>query len=373
MRRMVAALAGVSLLTLETAAIGQSAGRLISAQPATGAPAGAQAWRITYWTADERGPRQATAMVVAPRRQSGGVRPVLAWTHGVWGVASKCAPSASPNFWRWSAGLQGVQRGYTVVAPDYPGLGSPGMHPLLVGRPTAQSVLDAVRAAGQVPQAHAGKRFAVWGESQGGHAALWTAQLARSYAPDLDLVGAAASAPATYLLDNLKNGADPNARTFLMAYALYSWSNHFGVPMNNVAGPQARGIVTRLSQNNCINFDAKPKLGTILGVAALRNSFKNVDLAKTEPWGGFGRSNSPNPAQIRVPLLISQNANDKIVAPAVTRRFAHDACAAGRRVHWIDLHGKGHETSASDASAATLAWIDARFAGTRAPSDCGKF
>jgi acetyl esterase/lipase len=213
----------------------------------------------------------------------------------------------------------------------------------------------------------------VWGESQGGHAALWTAQLARSYAPDLDLVGAAASAPATYLLDNLKNGADPNARTFLMAYALHSWSTHFGVPLNNVAGPQTRGVIRRLSENNCINFEAKPKLGTILGVVALRSNLRNVDLAKVEPWAGFGRANSPDPAQIRVPLMIAQNANDKIVAPAVTRRFAHDACTAGRRVEWLDLHGKGHETSARDAAAATLAWIDARFAGARAPSDCGKF
>ena len=105
----------------------------------------------------------------------------------------------------------------------------------------------------------------------------------------------------------------------------------------------------------------------------MRNSRRKVDLGQVQPWSGYGRSNSPNAAQIEVPLLIAQNANDKIVAPAVTRRFAHDACAARKRVRWIDLHGKGHETSASDAAAATLDWIGARFAGTPAPSNCGKF
>jgi pimeloyl-ACP methyl ester carboxylesterase len=196
---------------------------------------------------------------------------------------------------------------------------------------------------------------------------------ARTYAPDLELVGAAGSAPATYLIDNLKDGSDPSARTFLTAYALHSWSQYYGAPLSSIAGAQSRGIITRLSQNNCVNFEAKPKLGMILGVLTLGRNMRGVDLGKVEPWAGYGRNNSVKAAQIEVPLLIAQNANDKIVAPAVTRQFARDACAVHKRVRWIDLHGKGHETSASDAAAATLDWIGARFAGTPAPSNCGKF
>jgi len=36
------------------------------------------------------------------------------------------------------------------------------------------------------------------GHSQGGHASLYTGELAASYAPDLKLVSVAAAAPATY-------------------------------------------------------------------------------------------------------------------------------------------------------------------------------
>ena len=43
----------------------------------------------------------------------------------------------------------------------------------------------------------ASNRFAVWGHSEGGHAALFTGELAARYAPDLKLVGVAAAAPAT--------------------------------------------------------------------------------------------------------------------------------------------------------------------------------
>src|SRR3546814_18538890 len=88
--------------------------------------------------------------------------------------------------------MDAVRNGYVVVAPDYIGLASPTMHPFLVGPDTANAVLDAVRAAREIPGAAAGSNFAVWEESQGGHAALWTAKAARSYAPDLALVATAA-------------------------------------------------------------------------------------------------------------------------------------------------------------------------------------
>lgn len=375
MRWTVAAFAAISLSTWAAPGQAQRAGQLITADPVVNTPDGMQAWRITYWTTTaQSAPIRATGMVVAPREAiPQRSRPVLAWTHGAWGVARKCAPSLSPNFWRFTAGLDAVSRGYTVVAPDYPGLGIEGVHGFLVGRDTARSVLDAVRAAGQIPGAAAGKRFAVWGESQGGHAALWTGQRAPHYAPDLQLVGVAAAAPPTYLIDNMRQGSDPSARTFLTAYTMYSWSNFYGTPLSTITGSQSQGIIKRMSENVCVNFESSPKLGTVLGILTLRRNLKNVDLGRIEPWAGYARSNSVKAAQIDVPLLVAQNPKDMIVAAQVTRHFARDACAVKRQVRWIDIQGEGHGTSAKDTSAATLDWIGDRFAGKRAPNDCGKF
>ena len=138
----------------------QQAGMLISADPVVQTPGGMQAWRVAYWTADGNGrARRATGMVVAPR-EAVPARPrnVLAWTHGTWGVASRCAPSLSPNFWNVTPALDAVRDGYVVVAPDYPGLGSDGVHPFLVGIDTGRSVLDAVRAARHIPGAASASR-----------------------------------------------------------------------------------------------------------------------------------------------------------------------------------------------------------------------
>lgn len=64
----------------------------------------------------------------------------------------------------------------------------------------------------------------VWGESQGGHAALWTGQLASVEGDRLQLLGVAAGAPPTDLAANLRQASNPNARTLLTALAVQSWS-----------------------------------------------------------------------------------------------------------------------------------------------------
>jgi len=370
MRR--ALMLGVCLFFAASPLAAQRAGDLISADPVVETPGGMQAWRIRYLTTDGRGaPYEVTGMVVAPREAiPPQPRPVLAWAHGTSGVSNQCAPSQMPAFWTATPALDAVLRGYVVVAPDYPGLGSAGVHPYLVGPPTARSMLDAVRAAQSIAGAAAGKRFAVWGESQGGHAALWTGKLAARYAPELELVGVAAAAPPTDLAANFRAGSDPSIRAFLTAFTAYSWSRYYGAPLSTLGGRQTQGIITRLAENNCVTLDAKPKLGTTIGVLVLRQNLKKVDLGSIEPWARHARANSVAASSVAVPMLIAQNPKDVIVSPAVTRQFARRACALHKRVRWIDINGVGHQTSAKDSSAATLAWIADRFAGARVPSDC---
>ena len=375
MRRLVTILLCLSLTAPAFAqrAFAQRAGQLISADPVTDTPGGMQAWRVKYWTTTGGGkPREVTGMVVAPREAvPAAPRRVLAWTHGTWGVATQCAPSQSADFWDVTPALDAVRQGYVVAAPDYAGLGSAGMHPFLVGEDTARATIDAVRAAAQIPGAAAGTHYAVWGESQGGHAALWTAQKSRAYAPDLTLVGAAAAAPPTDLIHNLRLTSNPALKSFFTAYIAASWSAHYGAPLASFGNRSTQGIMTRLAQNNCIKLNMKPKLGMILGIGVLNARLKNFDVGRTEPWASLARRNSPARSGIAVPLLIAQNPKDDLVAPSVTRAYAHALCAARKRVRWIDITGQGHATSAKDSKAATLAWIDDRFAGKAAPSDCG--
>jgi acetyl esterase/lipase len=371
MRHFYAAILLAILSALTVPAAAQPSRYLISAEPMTEAPPGVQAWRVQYWTTNASGARFAVTGIVAAPMEAIPPRPrrVIAWTHGAWGVAEKCAPSLSPNFFAATAGMDAVQNGYVVVAPDYIGLANPTVHPFLVGADTGQAVLDGVRAAREIPGAAAGSSFAVWGESQGGHAALWTAVSARSYAPDLTLVGTAAAAPPTDLAANLRDGSDKNARALLLSFALHSWSTLYGFSMDGVANRTNQGIITRLAQNNCVSLDKKPKLGTILGILTIVRATKNKDIAKIEPFGSFARANSVDAARVPGPLLIAQSRNDTIVAPSVTRKFAKAVCRRGTGIRWIDMTGD-HGNSARESAQETIGWITSRFDGNPPPNDC---
>lgn len=371
MRHLFAAFLLAILTSLSVPAAAQQPGRLIAATPMSDTPPGVQAWRVQYWTSNGNGQRLAVTGIVAAPMEAIPPRPrrVIAWTHGAWGVAEKCAPSLSPNFFEYSAGMNAVRSGYVVVAPDYIGLASPTMHPFLVGQDTANAVLDAVRAAREIPGAAAGSSFAVWGESQGGHAALWTATAAQFYAPDLTLVATAAAAPPTDLAANLREGSDKNARALLLSFALHSWSTLYGFPQDGITGRANQGIIRRLAENNCVEFHKKPKLGTILGIFTVARATRSKDIAKIEPFGSFARANSVDPARVPGPLLIAQSSRDTIVSAAVTRKFAKAACKRGTPTRWIDMTGD-HGTSAKDSAQETIGWITSRFDGNPPPSDC---
>ena len=367
----------IALLASASAVHAQQPGTLVEHRPMANAPAGMQAWQIRYISTNDKGrPEEMTGVVVAPTGPVSKLgRPVIAWNHGAWGVDDKCTPSKAKNFFGATPGLSdAIARGYTVVAADYAGLGTTPPHPFLIGSSTAHSVLDAVRASRSIAEAGAGSRFAVWGESQGGHATLWTGQLARSYAPELTLTGVAAAAPPTDLIENLTGGTDPAVRAFMTAFAAHSWSQHFGISLRTLGDRTTGDLINRLAKNNCVTLDAKPRFGMVVGILRLKAKLKNVDLGRISPWKDIARDNSPIPRDYGIPFLIAQNDADTLVAADVTRDFVRKLCRSGAKLRYVNIVSKGgHPTSAADSASETLDWIDARFAGQPAPSDCRNF
>jgi hypothetical protein len=187
--------------------------------------AGSTAFRILYRSTGLDGEPIAVsgAIFIPPGAAPAGGRNVIAWAHPTSGVVEACAPSLMPN-------LAGTIWGLAVVATDYPGLGTPGVHPYLIGVSEGRAVLDSVRAARDLPNAGASNRFVTWGHSQGGHASLYTGELAASYAPDLKLLGVAAAAPATYLIELFDADKSSPAGKELTAMALYAWSELYHDP-----------------------------------------------------------------------------------------------------------------------------------------------
>ena len=200
----------------------------------------ADAFRILYRSTNPNGqPIPVSGAIYIPSGPApAGGRNIIAWAHPTSGVMPPCAPSLMPDVggMMWNLDAM-ISQGYIVVATDYPGLGTDGIHPYLIGESEARAVLDSVRAARDLPNSGATNRFAVWGHSQGGHAALYTGEVAAHYAPDLKLVGVAAAAPATYLVELFD--ADESTEQDLLAMTVLSWTRLEDVPVTNLVEPVA--------------------------------------------------------------------------------------------------------------------------------------
>lgn len=349
-------------------------GTLIRSEPMSFAPAGAQAYRVLYRSTGMHGEPIAVSgvIIVPPGPAPAGGRPVVAWAHPTTGVVPHCAPSLAIFVFQQMAGLrQLIEQGVVVAATDYPGLGTPGPHPYLVGDSEARAVIDSVRAARNLPGAETGNSFAVWGHSQGGQASLYSGLIARTYAPELNLVGVAAAAPATSLVTLMGDDFKTSGGKNLTAMTLRSWSRVYGAPINKVVLPEAMSAVDQLA-NECIEsiFDILARRRT---EKPLEEHFLSVpNIATVEPWRSLAARNTPGALPSSIPLFLAQGTTDDIVRPEVTASYMQRQCKAGSKVRMMWVQGVGHGFVARDSADAAVSWMMDRFAGRPAPTDCGK-
>jgi acetyl esterase/lipase len=347
-------------------------GSLIRKEPRVGAPAGATAYKVLYRSTKPDGtPIAVSGIVIVPAGQApAGGWPIVAWAHPTTGVVSHCAPSLALFVFQQIAGSRRLlENGYAIAATDYPGLGTPGPHPYLVGDSEAHAVIDSVRAARSFPGLENSTRYTVWGHSQGGQAALFTGMIAKAYAPELQLVGVAAAAPATDLAALMTDDLNTAGGRNLTAMTMWSWARVFNAPINEVVEPAAMATVNALA-NECIEgaFDlyVREKMSAPLATAFL--SVKNP--ATIEPWKSLLAQNTAGDLPPDIPLFLSQGLSDGLVRPAVTQAYKVRLCKAGSKVKMLLMPGVSHGFIGYDSADAAADWMADRFQGYTPPSDC---
>jgi hypothetical protein len=340
-------------------------GTLIWAAPFKAVP-GAQAWKVLYHSRALDGSDIAVSgVVVAPTDAApAGGRPVISWAHGTHGIADQCAPSRRADMVSLLPSIgKVVSQGYVVAATDYEGLGTPGTHPYLVGESEARGTLDIVRAAQQIRETGANDTTFVWGQSQGGQASLFAAEIQPQYAPELDLEGIVSGAPVT------------DATTMFPAAATIPETLGFAVM--GLMGMEAAYPDAKVSDVLTPAGLEKTKIVDEKCYGAVLDAFKlPVDQVIAEnpsevpPFPDIFVADTPGKVASVAPMLVYQGLSDDVVYKVFTDQYVQKACGLGNTVEYKTFSGKDHYEENSAAEKDVLEWLQSRLAGNAAPSTC---
>jgi acetyl esterase/lipase len=332
-------------------------------------PAGIRGWRILYaTTVDDSTPATAVATVFAPTDPPAGPRPVIAWEHATTGLLQKCMPSllSTPTkgtLWRNRI----VMAGWVVVATDYSFAEKGGPHPYLIGEGEARAALDSVRAARQMSELTLDKHIVVWGYSQGGHAALWTGIVGPRYAPDLEIRGVAAIAPAA----NIKNILAMNVAMDKWSgpYIALSYSRFYpDIAFEQAVRPEALDAARQIV--NLCGF-VPPEAERIEALAA---TFDGPALATSSNKALQARlEQNTADGLIQAPVVVAQGLSDIVVPSRAIDAYVEERCAAGQRLEYWTFARRDHLTIVQPGTPLEellIKWTSARFANEPQASGC---
>jgi pimeloyl-ACP methyl ester carboxylesterase len=268
--------------------------------------------------------------------------PVVTWTHGTTGIPDRCAPTRLANdlassyiFTQLNTWLS---QHYALVRTDYEGLGTPGVHPFLVGRSEGRGAIDIIRAARQL-DSRIGKRYFVAGHSQGGHAALWAAGIGPSWAPELRLRGVSAFAPASQIGTEARAiGAfdKPSALSGYAAQILKGASAAYPqLNLSQIVSDQGLALFPQLDTRCNSELNGPDSFGNIAPKDIVR---QGADL---NPLYAVLDANNPD-LKIDAPVQVLQGLSDPLVLSFLTDELVKQLRARGDTVDYRTFQGVNH-------------------------------
>jgi pimeloyl-ACP methyl ester carboxylesterase len=261
-----------------------------------------------------------------------------------------------------------VKSGWVAIATDYSFAEKGGPHPYLIGEGEARAALDSVRAARQMPELTLDKRLIVWGYSQGGHAALWTGIVGPRYAPDLEICGIAAIAPAANIRNILATNREMDKR--FGPYLARSYSRFYpDITFEQAIRPEALEAAREMV-NLCdfLPVEDSERIETLTATfegPALATSSNKALQARLE-------QNTPD-APIQAPVLIAQGLSDVVVPPSATDAYVNERCAADQQLEYWTFAGRDHLTiiqPGTPLEGPLIKWTTARFANKPQATGC---
>jgi len=343
-------------------------------------PQSGQALRILYSSTSgvgDQGPIVVSGMLFLPQGTAPqGGWPLVSWAHGTTGFADVCAPSWNGTSLRDQAYLQRwLEAGFAVVATDYEGLGTDGVHPYLVWRSEGHAVLDAARAAAAAHPGLLSRRVVLVGQSQGSGAAIGAAYLAKSYAPQVELLGTVATGlvmtfetpEAAGLAAKGEEMTDPRAMDPGFAMLRIAGTDRALNPHLDPADfvTPAGYPLLRLARRGCLrDLMAKAQeMGLKNGRTVFAADIAPLD-SKMDAAFAFTDGRIPGP------LFVGTGLADDMAGTQGQYNAVTAMCAAGTQVHWHTYPGEDHSTAVTVSAADSIPFAQGLLKGEVPSSNC---
>lgn len=326
--------------------------------------------RILYRTQKSDGSITfASGMIFLPLSSSNQPRHIVAWAHGTIGMGDSCAPSRLSDP---TANIEWVnqmlQNGWVVVATDYAGLGTAGTEGYLIGADEAYDVINSVRAAKQLTGSMTDNQYSVWGHSQGGHSALFTAHYSTTYAPELKLVGTVASAPAAELPILFDEQYKTAVGWVIGPEVLVAWPSVYNqLQPSDIATKPALKNYQKIAEQ-CI---VQSSIGGILR-NKLDQSFFSTSIQNVPAWNFVAASQTAPILSSSLPLMIAQSESDQVVLPNTTATYIQKACQNNSNLTSLWISSVGHIQTAQVIAPDVINWISDRFANKPTSPTCNQ-
>jgi predicted esterase len=301
---------------------------------------------------------------------------LLTLAPGTQGLGQQCAPSrqfvAGTEYERGGVAAA-LRQGWSVAVPDYEGYVNGGSPTYVTGEAMAHTVLDLARAATQVPGSRVTSRSPVLlqGYSQGGAGAAWAASLASSYAPELDVRGAAVGGvPAD--LQAVAGSLDGTSHVYLELMAIVGLANAYpdAIQLDHVFNERGEQVIAKLRNECADGATAHAVAGTSLADYTIDGrtlgKLAQEDARIAEVLAANRLTDRPAPT---IPVRQSHATADEVVQLAQAQALHQAWCAAGVTTR-LDLLVGNHATGGAESTSLFTEWLAATADGRPVAGSC---
>ncbi|GAA4410990.1 lipase family protein [Actinokineospora soli] len=275
---------------------------------------------------------------------------------------------------------------YDVVLPDTEGQTAN----FAAGPEYGTNTLDSIRAATRAPETgmSASTKFGLVGYSGGAIATNWAAALAPSYAPDVNanLVGFAEGGVLVAPAHNLKYVGGSINWAGIAPMAIIGVARSYDIDFSPYLNSYGMELFTKLQKASIVNVllqypgltwaqMVKPQYANPNSVPEFVDAVNriNLGLAPTPTIPGYIAQGNAGVFEGTFSNHPGIGTGDGVMVAGDVRALARQYCATGNTAISYDQYDLlSHGTAPLLWAPTAVVWLNDRFAGKPAPSDCGR-